>query len=273
MVLRTHATTEAMYSSDKRDKIHTWLSPSDPSTNLYKARVQHYQGTGQWFLESHEFSKWKKERSSFLWLNGIPGCGKTVLSSSVIGNLEETVGSSNLLYFFFFNFNDVKKQSTADALRSLLAQLHNHQKEPPELDALFSSCQNGLRQPESASLLKSLQASPQQVGEVWIVIDALDECHERNDGLTGDLLSWIQGLRDVSLNVHLLVTSRPEQDIRVSIESWSQAGEIIPLQSDRIAQDINAYIKARTAEMSRWKSRPDIQETIESHLSRKANGM
>lgn len=250
MVLRTHATTEAIYSSDKRGKIHTWLSPSDPSTNLYKARAQHCQRTGQWFLESHEFAKWKTERNSFLWLKGVPDCGKTVLSSSVIGNLEQTVGPSNLLYFFF-DFNDVKKQSTTDVLRSLLAQLYNHRNELPELDALFSSCQDGRQQPESASLLETFQASLQQAGEVWIVIDALDECRRRNDVLTGDLLSWVQSIRDGSLNAHLLVTSRPEPEIRRFIESCSRAEEIIPLQSGRITHDINTCIKAQVVDMSR----------------------
>ncbi|KAH7016244.1 ankyrin repeat-containing domain protein [Microdochium trichocladiopsis] len=262
-----------MYSSDKLDKIRTWLSPSDPSTNLHKARRQRYQGTGQWFLESHEYAKWKKERNSFLWLNGIPGCGKTVLSSSVVADLEQSVSSLSLLYFYF-DFNDATKQSTDDALRSLIDQLYNQRTElQKEVDALFSSCKNGRRQPESASLFKTFRSLLQQAGETWIVLDALDECHKRNDGLTGGLLPWIRGLRDASLNVHLLVTSRPEQDIRSSIESWSQVGEVISLQNGRTSNDINAYIKAQTAEMSRWEDRPDIREKIESELSQKANGM
>jgi len=56
------------------------------------------------------------------------------------------------------------------------------------------SCHNGCKQPESASLFKTLQASFQQAGEFWIVIDAPDERHKRNDDLNGDLLELYQEL-------------------------------------------------------------------------------
>ncbi|KAK4205993.1 nucleoside phosphorylase domain-containing protein, partial [Rhypophila decipiens] len=78
------------------EKIRNWLKPPDPSRNFNNARTLHHENTGQWFLDSEAYLKWKtpyvkgaKDCNSFLWLNGIPGCGKTILSSSVVADLEQ----------------------------------------------------------------------------------------------------------------------------------------------------------------------------------------
>ncbi|KAK8052793.1 hypothetical protein PG996_012094 [Apiospora saccharicola] len=264
---------KALHASEHLKKIRKWLSPPDPSTNFNIARRQHYQGTGQWFLKSEAYKKWKTKRNSLLWLNGIPGCGKTVLSSSIVDDLEQGIISSNVVYFYF-DFNDVAKQSLEKAIASLVLQLYCKRTDlQREADVLYSSCHDGSRQPDSPSLFKLFQSMVQKAGEVWIVLDALDECHGRNEGFAGGLLPWTRCLRNAGLDVHLLVTSRPEQDIQATIESWAYADEIVSLQSGLVSDDINAYIKARTREMPRWQSRPDMQDKIESALVKKADGM
>jgi SpoVK/Ycf46/Vps4 family AAA+-type ATPase len=65
-----------------KQEIVRWLSHgNDPETNHRAARKKHEEGTGKWFTESKEYARWKEEPNSFLWLYGIPGCGKTVLWS------------------------------------------------------------------------------------------------------------------------------------------------------------------------------------------------
>ena len=268
-----HATAQALHDSEHLNKIRKWLSPPDPASNLNKAREQRHKGTGQWLLDSDRYIKWKTERNSFLWLNGIPGCGKTILSSSVVADLQESATSLNMVYFYF-DFNDGTKQSLERAVRSLVNQLYYKRTDlRKEADALYSSCDDGSRETDSASLLKLFQTMVQKAGEIWLVLDALDECRERNDGPGGGLLPWIRGLRDTGLGIHLLVTSRPEHDIQTAIESWAHIEEAIPLYNGLIEGDINAYIRARTKAITRWQSRPDIQEKIESTLIQKADGM
>src|SRR5437763_5090980 len=87
------------------EKIARWLSPPDPSTNYDKALQQRQDGSGLWFLQINVFAKWKKKQNSFLWLYGIPGCGKTILSSTIIENLKRTIPHQSLLYFYF-DFKD-----------------------------------------------------------------------------------------------------------------------------------------------------------------------
>lgn len=117
----------------------------------------------------------------------------------------------------------------------------------------------------------------QHAGEVWIVLDALDECRTRKGHPTEGLLRWIESIRSSQeINIHLLATSRPEQDIKSAIETWVRQQDVIPIQSDLVAEDICAYVHTKVREdkgLSRWKSRPDVQDEIESTLTQKAHGM
>jgi hypothetical protein len=50
----------------------------------------------------------------------------------------------------------------------------------------------------------------------------------------------------------------------------------VPIQSDLICDDINAYIRTRVREgdgLKRWRNQQDVQEEIEVALIQKANGM
>jgi hypothetical protein len=272
----TRTQVEDLRANSHFEKIRNWLAPPDPSTNLIKARDQHHEGTGQWLLESEVYTKWKKERNSFLWLYGIPGCGKTILSSSVVTDLEQNAISAQTLLYFYFDFNDVDKQSLNKAVRSLIVQLYFKREDArKETDALYLSYDNGRRQPDQKALRSLLQnmLQHQHDSDTWIVLDALDECHARNKGSASDLLSYVKSIRDYTTNIHLLVTSRPEQDIQSAIEGWARDSEIIPLRSTRVEGDINSYIKARTRQLHRWRKRRDIQNDIETVLSSKADGM
>ena len=164
------------------------------------------------------FAKWKKRQNSFLWLYGIPGCGKTILSSTIIEDLEKTLQRQSLLYFYF-DFSDTDKQTLESMVRSLISQLYSKCRgASKELDSLFSSCEDGRRQPSCESLCKAFLHMIEQVKEVWIVLDALDECRTRKGPPTEGLLSWMRDLlSSEQRNVHLLVTSRPEQDIKSGI--------------------------------------------------------
>lgn len=87
----------------------------------------------------------------------------------------------------------------------------------------------------------------------------------------------MESLQSTDLSkVHLLITSRQEEDIESAIAKWARAEDIIPIQGSLISNDIRAYIHTRVREddgLKRWRSRPDVQEEIESELMEKADGM
>ncbi|KAI0188487.1 hypothetical protein EV127DRAFT_367996 [Xylaria flabelliformis] len=257
--------------------IRNWLSPSDPSTNFNDALELCHPGSGQWLLRHTAYSTWKSKNNSFLWLCGIPGCGKTVLTSTILHDLKQDEARSTGLLYFYFTFNDTSKQHLEDAIKSLVSQLYSNSNKAREcLDSLYKSCEKGERQPSLDDLCTTFQNMVQKAGEVCIILDALDECETRNVQQSKDLLSWIESLRNTELTIHLLVTSRPEQDIKSAIESCTCGQDIINIQSDLIEEDIRSYIQTRVRKhplLGRWQTRPDVQGEIETALMEKASGM
>ena len=138
------------------------------------------------------YIQWKTQQNSTLWLYGIPGCGKTILSSTIIEDLEKTLPPSTLLYFYF-DFSDNHKQKLDSMVRSLISQLYYKSKNAQkQLDSLFSSCEDGNRQPTHESLCQVLLHMVDSLEHTYIVLDALDECSTRSWPRTEGLLSWIR---------------------------------------------------------------------------------
>ena len=142
---KIQSTWETAREIDQRARVAQWLASSDPFTNHHKALQQRHRGTGRWFLESSDFKQWKANPKSFLWLHGIPGCGKTVLSSTIIEHLEQDM-TCQLLTYFYFDFNDKDKQSLDSLLRSLIVQVYQSQPDSRQpLEQLWASHGEGSR--------------------------------------------------------------------------------------------------------------------------------
>src|SRR5690606_25507761 len=216
----------------------------------------------------------------FLWLYGILGCGKTVLSSAIIKDLKDTVASNSILYFHF-DLNDSDKRTLECMLRSLISQLYINQEDSRKhLDSLFSSCENvsGNTQPTPEQLYLCFSAMLKELEQVWIVIDALDQCITRKGNPAEGVISCVKDLALLGqANVHLLVTSRPEYDIQVAFSEWTACTESQRINiGDRVAGDIHEYIRKRVTEgegFRRWHNRLDVIEMIITELMAKSNGM
>jgi hypothetical protein len=61
----------AFLAGERRQKIHQWLSPPDPSSNHNTACKKRQQTTGSWFIRGDQFAEWKISSNTFLWLHGI----------------------------------------------------------------------------------------------------------------------------------------------------------------------------------------------------------
>jgi nucleoside phosphorylase len=256
----------------RRARIIKWLSPSDPSTNYNKALQQRHEGSGHWFLESDDSKRWKASSESFLWLRGTPGCGTTVLSSTIIEHLKQDT-ACHLLLYFYFDFNDEKKQSLDDLLRSLIEQVYQLQPESRQfLERLWASHDEGIRQPSTSSLQNVLRVMLCGAVSVSIGLDALDESKPR-----GELSAWLKTLvESTEIVCRLLITGRREEDTESALRCWTRAEDRIPIQQDEVNKDISAYVKDRVRngdEFRRWRYRPDLQKEIETKLMEKACGI
>ena len=115
-----------------------------------------------------------------------------------------------------------------------------------------------------------------QMDESFIILDALDECRTRKGTETESLLSWIKSILSIPRITHLLITSRPEEDIESALSKWMTDEDKIHLSSERVNQDIYPYIRSKITEddgLRRWRTQPNVQKEIETKLSEIANGM
>lgn len=77
-------------------------------------------------------------------------------------------------------------------------------------------------------------------------------------------------------NVHLIFTSRPEQDIKSTLDKWMDKENMFSVESGFMNGDIQEYVHKKVREhegLERWHSQPYIQKEIENALLKKANGM
>ena len=255
--------------------MYSWLSAPDPSVNLNDAYKKRKAGTGSWLLESKQYLDWKTTSDSFLWLHGIPGCGKTVLSSTIIEDVLHHClqHSHSALAYYFFDFSASEKQLSNRMVRSLLTQISRQQAAIPSvLTSLYTSCKDGQQQPTTHAILAALQQLHRESGDVFVVLDALDECTDRSELL--DVIEEIHGWKLGTL--HFLVTSRKEKDIQESLEPLIGSYEQMNIQSVLVDDDIRAYIQERLRtdrQLKRWQTRPEVQGEIEKELMDKADGM
>ncbi|KAH8649881.1 hypothetical protein BX600DRAFT_528913 [Xylariales sp. PMI_506] len=274
----TKKIVNTLYLEGHLNQIHQLLSAADPSINHNEALGKRHPGSGDWFLKSDEYTAWTTGtgQNSLLWLNGISGCGKSVLASTIMDDLRQDKARVNNTLYFYFTFTDSAKQSFEGALRSFAGQLYSGG--PPDvratLDALFVSQNDGNSQPNLTTLKDTIQKMLDSAGKTWIVIDALDECsigYERNN-----LLSWTNDLHARHNSTYFLMTSRPQYDIKQAIDRCIDKKKVISLQNDQVNKDIAAYIKTEVREsksLSRWCGKEKIQEEIERALENKAKGM
>ena len=178
--------------------------------------------------------------------------------------------------YFYFYFNDDKKTNLDNALRSLLTQLavrsdrycdilsllyDNNRRSTPGTDDMITCLESMLKQPDQ--------------GPVYIILDALDECSNTDQipSARTQVVDFLKHLADLQLsNLHLCVTSRPEDDILTALKEFCT----ISIQEEKgQKEDIDRYIKDvvdnSNALMGRWNI--ETKNMVVKALREKAGGM
>lgn len=276
-VRKIESKVEELTVNSGQNKFREWLSASNPSSNYESALQQRLKGTGRWLLKHKDFKRWKSENNSFLRLRGIPGSGKTVLSAAVIRHLEK-IGHAQTTLYFYFDFSDTSKQELGDMIRSLVNQLYwKYEETPKPLKELYTACDEGRSQPRLTSLRKAFFETIKVIPDVFVVIDALDECCTTSKLPKDGLLGWISScLSSKETNLHFLVTSRPVPELDKGLRNLESSGSIVDISHALIGKDIYRYIQTRvrsSEKLKRWHGHPDMYMTIEADLMLKADGM
>jgi hypothetical protein len=182
----------------------------------------------------------------------------------------ETGQSSAFAYFFFGGRDSQKGQQTvASLIRSLIRQFSaTYGGVPTVLTELYHSCQDGGSQPSVESLQTTLLLILEVFDDVFIVLDALDECAERKDilGWVKKMTSWSKG------KLHLLATSRVEEEIANHLRLLDP--NYVDIEQDLVGRDVKIYVdyilNGEDA-FDRWDD--EIKANIKNTVLESAGGM
>jgi hypothetical protein len=204
----------------------------------------------------------------------------TSISSAVIEEIM-TLSDSGLasMAYFYFDFRDEDKKNHRNLLFSLLLQLSAQSDMCCDiLTRLHSTHCDGTATPSDGALTKCLiemLSFPSQL-PIYLVMDALDEC-PNNSGMPSSreqVLALVKDLVDLHLpNLHVCVTSRPEIDIRATLEPLTSLRVSIHDQTGQ-RKDIADYVSSvvySDTNMRRW--REEDKTLVVKTLSKRADGM
>lgn len=266
------ATVESLERESLRKKVLKWLAAPDTSTNANHARNLRHEGTGSWILKNSIFQDWKLGLHKHLWLHGIPGCGKTVISTVLLDHLSHDDGQITLR--FFFDFNEPGKQTTDGMLRSFASQLSQGGFDSLALiESEFRAHQDGKNQPTTETLQDLVRSVLAVHEKATIVVDALDESTTRNR-----VLSWIRETFCASDlgHVQMIYTSREEADFVQRLPDLIGAECCLSMDREMIDADIRSYVTTTIQSDTRFTDKSlseDLIEKIRDKVGNGANGM
>ncbi|KAF5496222.1 hypothetical protein CGCF413_v009137 [Colletotrichum fructicola] len=257
-------------ANQQRQKFLEWLDRDNYYPQYRKHLERRQQGSCQWFLESTGVQTWIANKGDGLLCHGIPGCGKTVISSIVIDHLfrqferDKNIG----IMFIFCDAQDQEEGTFHRYVSNVTKQLVQAQSEIPasvrELYEMHQKLHSSRREMETVDLLFRLATTC--TSRLFIIVDGLDECQPN---VLRKLIQWISQLqRDGEANV--LLTTRPIPEI-VNDAKLSRCRYFeIRARDDDVRQFVSSSIPSM-----RFKERDDplLQKEITSVISKRAEGM
>ncbi|KAF2683822.1 hypothetical protein K458DRAFT_42825 [Lentithecium fluviatile CBS 122367] len=179
---------------------------------------------------------------------GIPGWSKSILSSSIIDDLQKECEAENdrAVIYFYFDLSDARVQKRDAMVRPIVSQLQSRCIRLPLNVMAYYNSFGASNQPCPPSVLVDLvRTLVKEYVHTYVVLDALDECSDR-DGILEfltELISW------KSETLHLLHTIR--------------------LQNDAVDKDIQVYARHELGR-SRWRRAKPLIANIETELCTKS---
>ncbi|KIY69978.1 hypothetical protein CYLTODRAFT_488459 [Cylindrobasidium torrendii FP15055 ss-10] len=272
-------------SADKEDEdnlvaLLKWLKPLDMVAAMNKVAQRRQPGTCQWVYESAEFRSWRESSGSLLWLHGIAGSGKSVISSAVVKHLLQERAPDEVVLYAFCDFREPETTDPSDVLCTLLADALRWYKGRVTIDfaELIEDVKKMKGNRSVEELIVLILKTAQRSSKTFIVIDGLDECENRlredqdytdREAFLGFLLALAS---DNSINI--FVASRPEHDIAIAFGNAAQISLLNLKESRLVSRDIVLHVdrevetRPKLARLSN-----DLKSKIRAVVSARACGM
>jgi hypothetical protein len=245
-----------------------WLTPIDYAPQQSDHLKRRQPGTGQWFLDSAEYQAWLKTDKQTLFCQGIPGAGKTILTSIVIADLfnrfhtDTTVG----IAYVYCNFLRKDKQNVDDLLLGLLKQLAESQSSlPGSVKDLYDQHKPKGTWPSLDEILRVLRSVVTMYSRVFIIVDALDECQVSN-GCRARFLSELFSLQTHGANIFATSRYIPE------IVNWFETSVSVEIRAT--TDDVARYIEGHVGQLPSFvQENQQLREEIKTGISEAVDGM
>lgn len=254
---------------EKRQTILEWLTTIDYAPQQSDFINRRKAGTGQWLIDSVEYQTWIQTLKKTLFCPGMPGAGKTILTTITIDDLAmrfQREADISIAYLYC-NFRRQDEQKADSLLANLLKQLSQQRATLPDsVMTLYEKHKVKRTQPSFDEISKTFQFVIAIFSRVFIIIDALDECQMTN-GCRTRLLTEIF-LTQAKSNINVFATSRFLPEITERFE------KSISLEIRASKEDVRRYLGGCIYRLPAFISRsPDLQEEIKTGIVLLAKGI
>ncbi|KAH7019861.1 hypothetical protein EDB80DRAFT_759906 [Ilyonectria destructans] len=262
----THSGLQSLLT-EKDCQVLEWLTPINygPQQSDYLRKRQ--PGTGQWLLDSAEFTTWVETAQQTLFCPGIPGAGKTILTSLVIDELTTRFGEESVgIAYVYCNFRRQHEQKAEDLLASLLKQLSQGQPLPESVKSLYDSHKDKHTRPSFDEISRAINSVATLYSRVFIVVDALDEC-QTSQGCRIRFLTEISSLQ-LKCRANIFSTSRFLPDIT------DQFKGSISLEIRASEQDVRRYVDGYMPHLPLCiRDHPELCKEVKTEITKACAGM
>jgi len=208
------------------------------TANLNAIKDKYCPDTGKWIFANPQFMVWLNSNSNdlkqrSLWINGMPGAGnplfslagslsksenwltctgKTYLCFSILEYLQNTTQVPGYVVYAFPTYDNTATNTKIAITQSMIYQFcRANPSLIPAVNRAYESEFAGGRISSLNTCEGLLEEFICRAEPVYIVLDGLDECEE---GERRQLLDSFHRLLLACPNLHVLVSSRKEADIR-----------------------------------------------------------
>ncbi|KAI1595475.1 ankyrin repeat domain containing protein [Pyrenophora tritici-repentis] len=254
------------HDSAKHRSLLEWTSASDYPAQQSDIIRRREQGTGQWFMDAPEVSRWLNEPKATLFCPGIPGAGKTMMAAIAIDHLLNTMQhSTHGVAYVYCNYKAQKKQDVCTMLTAIMKQLVLGRPSAIEhIDRLHQNHAERGTKPSLDEITNVLRDVLAQYPYVYVVIDALDECQIATRRQFLAKLKDLQAGRDV----RLMVTARFIPDI----EDAFRAALKLEVRASR--DDVKRFIAGQTYRLPTCIQRSAaLQDIVQEKILNAVDGM